>query len=434
MSEREYDHLLTNKTPNLSAPGTQTTDLYYSVTNSSVEVLESTCDWSNRITLSSFGFGTSNQVNLPMSAFMGQLILHLRLPYNILVNQTLCRGWGLAMIRQLRFQFGTSASSPILLTKEAIWHSLMAECQTEEKRSALLRLCGEQYLAPIVPALDGGQPTIDAYVPLPIPFSTVCEKLMYDSTLLGQPITIIIDFESNARAIYGGSATPPSSFVTAEVMVRQQRLADQSKSLKNLMNARPEYMSVYPFIMSIGYQTNGPFAGSVSESSPVTVQLNQFQNSDLLGIVVAVQRVTDTTPVAPNSPNPFHCDEIYNVNLTYNGASIMQLPAKSYKAIATYMGEQQAAFYQGSVIAPGGASPFSPSPADEYLLYIDFAQMRSACFQSHMFNTWRIPPGNVLNLSFNTEHDSNTQYRCFYTTFYNAIVSTQQGTSNVFTS
>lgn len=432
---REYDDLLSNKRPNLSAPGTRTTSLYYSSENSSVEVLESTCDWSNKISLTSLQFGGSNQVNMPMSAFIGQLILHLRVP-NLLANQSLCRGWGLRMIRQIRFQFGTSASTPIILTQQAIWHALMAQCHTEEKRSYLLKLCGQEYLLPQV-ALPGEEvPTLDAYVPIPIPFSTICEKLMYDSTILGQPITVFIDFEENARVVYGGSATPPTSFDVAEMLVRQQRLSDQSKSLKNILQADPSMMYSYPFIMALGYETNGPFEGKRAVDGVVNVQLNQFQNSDLLGIVVSVQKVTDVNPVGFNSPNPFHLDDVYNINMTYNGASIFQWPAKSYKAIATYMGGQQASFYQGSYIdaKPAGTNPFISNPVDESLIFFDFTQERSACLGQEMQNSWRIPPGNVLNLSFNTTLGAGTQYRCFYTCFYNSIVVAQSGTSNIFTS
>ncbi len=426
---REYDDLLSNKPINLSAAGTRTSDLYYSVQNSSVEVLESTCNWSNVVSLTSRQFGANNQTNLPMSAFVGQLILHLRLP-NVVVNQTLCRGWGLRMIRAIRFQFGSSATAPILLTRQAIVHALMSQCHTEEKRSEMLKLCGEEYLA--VPSQPSGglAVTTDAYVPIPIPFSTVCEKLMYDTTILGQPIAIFIDFEQNARSVYGGSATMPTEFLTAELLIRQQQLSDQSKSLRNIMNLDPTVMYAYPFILSQGYETP-QFPGKIS-GMKCSVQLNQFQNSDLLGIVLSVQRVADVSPSGSNSPNPFHLSELSDVEVTYNGGMIFQLPAKSYKACATYMGDQQASYYQGSVIAAGTTAPFVSAPANEYLLFLDFTQIRSACMQDHLFNSWRIPPGNVLNFNFYTELE-DVNYIAYYTCFYNGIVQAQGGTAMVLT-
>lgn len=435
MPGREYDDYLSNKRPNLSAPGSRLSDLYYSDGNSSVEVLESTCDWSNRISLTSKTFGSSNQVNLPMSAFVGQVILHLQAPAILLTNQSLARGWGLAMIRQIRFQIGTSASSPILLTKQAIWHFLMAQCHTSEKRSELFKLCGEEYLRPPLAPVDGAVPTIDAFIPIPLPFSTVCEKLMYDTTILGQPITLFIDFEQNPRVAYGGSAAPPASFDIAELLIRQQRLYDPSKGLRNIMRQYPAYMYTYPWIMALGYQTNGTFEGVArGQGTRCSVQFNQFQNSDLLGIIMCVQRVTDLTPESNSTPNPFVVDDIEDVEMTYNGATIFQLPGKSYRAISTYLGDQQAQYYEGSVVLQGSISPFISVPQNQYLVYFDFAQQRSACSQSHMYNTWRIPPGNVLNVSFFTSQGGPThKYQCFYTCLYNSILTAQDGVSNIFT-
>lgn len=430
LAEREYDDYLSDKAPNLSAAGTRVSDLYYNYMNSTVEVLESTCDWSSKISLQTLQFNSTNQVNLPMSAFVGLMVLRLTLP-NLVANQSLCRGWGLRMIRSIRFQFGSSTSTPIYLTQHAIWHQLMASCSTEEKRSELLKLCGQEYLAPAVAPPGGVVPTIEAFVPIPVPFSQVCQKLMFDTTMLGQPIVTIFEFESSPTAIYGGTGVQPTAFLTAELLVHQQRLADQSKALSTAMKMNPSLLYSYPFIQALGYEVSGRISGSTSGNT-INVQLNQFQNSDLLGIVFCVQRVEDLTPTGTNSPNPFHLDPITDIQVTYNGGMIMQYPGMSHKAISTYMGKEQASFYQGSVISPGGA-PFVSTPVDEYLVYFDFTQERACSCQDHMSNTWRIPPGNVLNVSFNTQYGSSQQYRCFYTCFYNATVVVQAGVSNVLT-
>ena len=431
---REYDDYLSNKLPALSAVGTRLSDLYYNLQNSSVEVLESTCNWSMKINLTSTGFGSTNQINMPMSSFIGQLVLHLRLPAPT-TNQSLCRGWGLNMIQRLRFQFGTSASTPIILSKQAIWHALFSQCYTEEKRSAMFRLCGEQWTQPpLVPVGADAVTYVDAYVPLPVPFSYLCEKLMYDSTILGQPITVYLDFETNPRLIYGGSDAVPTSFQQAELMIRQQQLADMSKSLRNIMQVDPSVLYSYPFTMALGFETVGPFNGvRESDGGQCTVQFNQFQNGDLLGIVFCVQAVGDITPSSNNTPNPFHCDPIKNVSVTYNGGMIFQLPAQSYRAIATYMGDQQDSSYWGSYVQSGAGPVFNSAPVQEYLIWLDFTNFRAICHQSHLSNDWRIPPGNVLQVAFNTQFGSSTQYRCYYTTFYNSIVTAQGGVSNVWT-
>jgi hypothetical protein len=312
---------------------------------------------------------------------------------------------------------------------------------TREKRSQLLDLCGGFASAPQLANTAGGptpQPYInEAFVPIPIPFSTICEKIMFDSTLLGQPITVFIDFENSASAIYGGTDATPSAFLVAELMVRQQVLADASKSFRNVMISRPELHYTYPFIMSIGYQTNGNFAGARPVDGLCNVQFNQFQNSDLLAIAFCVQKVTDVTPVYPNSPNPFKCDKISNIQVTYNGSMLFQLPGAAYRAISTYLGNQQASDYDNVYVgqsAVPGTAPFIVTQGFDTLVVLDFTNLRSTCMQDHLYNTWRIPPGNVLNVTFNTSEGPLTQYQCFYTCFYNAVVDVAAGTANVMTS
>lgn len=428
---REFDQYLTNKVPNLSAAGSRISDLYYDESNSTVDVIESQCDWGYVQALTSPNFGTTSNFFQPLGDFTGICMLHLRLP-NLVANQSLARGWGLAAIRSIKFQLGASSTSPITLSKQAIWHFLLSQCSTEEKRSQLLRLCGEEYLLPAVAPPGEDVPTIDAYVPLPFPFSTVCDKLMYDSGLLSQPIQVSVELESSARTFYGGTATPPTAFTVAEFMLRQQRVADKSRLLKGPMMANPALMYSYPFILTQGVQV-GPIAGvRASDNGRVLVQLISPMNADLLGITIGVQRVLDTNPTGTDSPNPFHLDDISNILLQYNGSNLFQLPGKSYKAISAYMGDQQASYYQGSVIAPG-AAPYISTPVDENLVHFDFTQVRSACIHSHMANCFRIPPGNSLNLSFNTSQGAGTQYNVFGVLYYNSIILTQGGTTEIYT-
>lgn len=437
-----YDQILSNKPVHLSSPGTKYSDLYFSEMNSSVEVIESTCNWQNKISLTSLNFGANNQVNMPLSCFVGSLVLHLQLPPISGGNQTLARGWGLRMIKQLRFQMGSATSTPIILTQAGIWHSLIASCITREKRSQLLELCGQAVTIPQPSTTVGGatpQPAInEAFVPIPVPFSTICEKLMFDTTLLGQPITVFIDFEANPSAIYGGIATAPASFQIAELMVRQQVLSDASKSMRNLMLSRPDLHYTYPFIMSLGYQTNGNFAGARPVDGVCSVQFNQFQNSDLLAIAFSVQKVLDLYPLVPNPPNPFRCDKISNIQVTYNGSMLFQLPGQAYKAISCFMGNQQSSDYDNVYIssnpATPGISPFVTQQGFDSLVILDFTNLRSACMQDHLYNTWRVPPGNVLNVTFNTSEGPSTQYQCHYTCFYNAAVDISAGTANIMTS
>lgn len=431
MERDDYHAFLSEKPALLTAPGSLISNLYYNKHNSSIEAVQSTTMWSNKINLPSTSFGASNIINLPMNMFIGQLVLRLRLP-QVVANQTVALGWGLAMISQIRFQMGTSSSTPIIMTGKALWHYLMAQCPTEEKRSQLLQFCGLGWTQPSPTNVPSGQSYIEAFVPISAPFSSLCEKLFFDTTLIGQPITIFIDFVSSAKAIYGGSAAAPTGFIDATLMMRNMNLADAGKSLRNVLNADPKLIYSYPFTMALGFEVSSTFTGIQEGDGQVTVQFNQFQNGDLTGIVFCVQNVTDLSPSGVNAANPFHLDPITNVVVTYNGGSIFQLPGAGYAAVATYMGDQQASNYQNvTVVVGGGGTQFTPTNQNEFLVFLDFSQVRQACMQDHLVNTWRIPPGNVLTVQFNTSQGSGQTYRCFYTCFYNAVVAVQDGTTNI---
>jgi hypothetical protein len=426
-----YDALLSNKPVNLNAPGTKYTGIYYSRDNSAVEVIQSTYNFSQKISLSSRQFGSSNSIVLPNSQFLSTVMLRLRLPVPV-ANQSIARGWGIRMIRTLQYQLGSASTTPVILTGEGIFQFLMSQCDSRVKRSQMLRFCGEQYTVVPVPPLGGAPPIVEAYIPLPLPFSSLCGKLPLDTSLLSQPVSITIDFEENARCIYGGSAAVPTAFLEADLVLRQQALDDASKSLRNVMMANPALIHAYPMIMAVEHAVPGTFTGSVSSSSPVIVPFNSFQNADLLGISFRVAATTDYSPTGNNSPNPFHCERLRDIVIKYNGGILAQYPGESYIAADAYLPDQHASGWEGSIIAAGTTTPFGTSPTDEYLVYIDFTRLRAACYHDMVENTWRIPPGGQLEVSFTTPRDDVT-YLCRYTAYYNAVADIQFGSTSILT-
>jgi hypothetical protein len=394
--------------------------------NSSVEVVESTAFWQNRKSLTSIAFGSDSQINMPVNCFIGQNILRLVLP-PLQINQNICRGWGLRMLRQIRYQIGSSSSSPQIVLQHGIFSQLMMQCETEEKRSLLLKLCGE------AKAYVEGNGSMEAYVPLPLPYSTVCDKLMYDASLLGQPITIFIQFELDPRMIYGGStANIPTSFTTAEVLIRTRALSNPSKSLKNAMIADPELHYPYPFIMPLSY-----IAAIVDGGQPnYSVQFNQFQASDILSIAVSVVRNSDlVAPAANTSPSPYNLNDVFDLELIYNGSTLFNYPGLSHKAASCYLGNQQASDYSYCKWQPG-ESPTACTSLNPTLIVFDFTLIREACVGDHLANTFRIPPGGVLNFNFklNGTFTNTDKFTVTYTCFYNAMLNTRAGTSSILTS
>jgi hypothetical protein len=310
----------------------------------------------------------------------------------------------------------------------------MSQCSDRGKRSQLLELCGSAYTTASAAVQPGVAPEIiEAYVPIPLPFSSLCDKLALDTSLISQPITITVEFENNARAVYGGTGAVPTEFTIAELLLRQQALDDASKSLRNVMMARPELIHTYPMIMAVEHAVAGSFAGSIDASSPNIVNFNAFQNADLLGLSFRVIRRSDYSPAGNNTPNPFHCARVRDVILKYNGGILAQYPGESYKATDAYLPGQCGSGYEYALIDNGNAgnNPFLSEPSDEYILYVDFTRLRGACYHDEMENTWRIPPGGQLEVSFTTPDDDD--YVCRYTAYYNAVATIQFGSTSILT-
>lgn len=425
------DAILSLKPVLMSSAGTQYNDLYYSMANSSVSLLECTFGWQNIISLPSLQFGSSSQINIPIDQFIEECVLHLRLP-NVQVNETLCRAWAYAILNSISYTLGNSNTTQIVLQNDAIFQTIMAQMMDPEKRLEVMRLAGEEVLAPLVAPAGQDVPFIDAYVVIPLPFSTMCgDKLPVDSTMLQSNIVINIQFNSNANAIYGGLPTNPhpTSFLKAELLLKQGKLSNQAASVRNLMIADPALKYSYPFIHNQYFQS-ASFPG-VRESDGFqgcTVEMNSFSNADLVGIGFYVISQSDKFPTGGNSPNPFNADDISNVLLTFNGSTLYNLPGKAYRMTNMLSGPQSASYYGGSVINPGTVAPFVSNPKNEYMIYFDFSRERSACMQQHFFNVFRLP-NQILRVQFNTSLGNSTMYRLYATYFYNAIAEFSNGTS-----
>lgn len=442
----QTDAILSNKHALLSSLGSKYNDLYYSAANSSVSLIETTFGWANVISLSSLSFGSSSQVNIPVDQFIQEVVLHLRLP-NTVANQTLCRGWGYAMLDSVSYILGASNTSNIVLQGDSILQTVLAQCTTKEKRSEVLRLAGDEILSPeLAPDayLDKDIEFIDAYVLLPLPMSTMCDKLPLDSTLLSNNIVVGINFKQGS-AIYGGTGAQPSQFLSAEVMLRQGKLSNQAASLRQEMIARPNMIYSYPYIHSQNF-VSPTFEGKRRSDGQraCSVNLNSFANADLVGICFWVVAVDNKNPRDSTSCNPWATDEIEDVLVTFNGSTMFRFPYKSYKLTSAVIGEQQASGFDNSYITQyirvGGAggswvaqntAPFNSRPVESHLVFLDFARLRSACMQDHLFNTFRIPNQNLL-IEFNTQYGSTVNYRLHATYMYNAVAEFQGGTSAIY--
>lgn len=414
---------LSQKRTLLAMGGTILDDIYYSAINTTVQLSEVTYNTGRlKISLSNALFGGQAQVLIPNSSLLSQCFLHLELPDVAETNQAICRGWGYAAIEQVSFLFGSSNVSQIAISGQSLWQSIAGQCETEEKRSEMLHLGGEEVIAP-----TGAPLQADLLIPLPWSAANgLNAKLPFDTSLLSNPITIQISFRP-ASAIYGGTAARPTGFSPATMIMRQGDLANKDQSMRTMMMRRPELMYAYPFIHKQQY-TQAPFTGSTDVANPNNIPLLAFINADLVGMTIGIVRASRYSPTASSTPSPFAYDNLSNIQLSFNGLIMYDAPGRAYKlyGIDSQVGAPKVL---NSVVNAGNTTPFTSGPVDTYTLYIDFSRIRSLAFEGKYANVWRIG-NNTLTLRFNTE--TTEQYNIFATYFYNGVAEISNGETRVY--
>jgi hypothetical protein len=415
---------LSNKHVILSSPGVSYVDNYYSHMNSSTSLVECTYSMGKyNQSLSSLSFGSTSNVSIPNESFLGEVYLNLVLP-PLSQNVSLPRGWGYNCINQLSFIFGSSNTSTLSISGQTLWTTICAQCKSSEKRNEFFRLGGDAFL-PAAGFVD----TQNHYatILLQLPFSTACDKLDFDSSLLTNNIVVTVSL-NNASSIFGGTGTKPTSLLSAKMTFRQGDFSNRNNSLRNSLLANPDLMYSYPMIHNQSF--NSPvFQGVTAGNGQCQVNLQGFINSDLLNITFYVVKKNNVTPVNNSTPNMFLCDNITNISLNYNGIPLYVCDGNSWKVV-NMVGEQESSYFSNIEIASGNIAPFSSQPYNSYMTYINFSRVQSACWQgNHVANTFRIS-NQTLNLYFNTT--TTDDYILYATYMYSGMIECKNGNSFIY--
>jgi hypothetical protein len=424
---------LSQKRTLLSMGGTILDDIYYSAMNTTVALSEVTYNTGRlAVSLSQTQFGSQSQVLIPNSSLLAQCYLHLELP-PLVADQAICRGWGYALIDQISFLFGSSNVSQIAMNGQSLWQTIAGQCETEEKRSEMFHLGGEESFGPN-PFVAGPPLTADLLIPLPWSAANgLHAKLPFDTGLLSNPITIQITFKA-AAAVYGGTGAKPAGFTKATMYMRQGDLANKSQSMKSMMMRRPDLMYAYPFIHKQTF-TPSTFNGSTDSSAPCTVPLLAFINADLIGMTVGVIRSDRLAPSGNLTPMPFGYDGgLSNITLDFNGLQMLNAPGRSHKLYGIDSQVGCSKFLNSVVLGTTNATPFQSGGEDTYTLYIDFSRVRALSFEGQYANVWRIG-NNTLTLRFNTSAgtpQAPVSYTLFATYFYNAVAEISNGETRIY--
>jgi len=446
----EADYLTKGKMPLLNAPGASYSGLLVSTYNSTIDDIESVFMQGHfSQTVPSLNFGTQNQIRIDNSLYLYTTELFLELYPEIsaadnrnpnsgqatdcLQSDTFVPdGWGYNAIDYIEYTIGSSNTIQ-RISGEANWMMVAAQCRNAQHRTEMWQL-GGTFTNPAVGA-GQAQPAIRAYVMLTVPWSRACDNLPYPADIVTNPINIIIKFKSQSSIVLG-KGVKRTDFSQAIVTARQAQV-DRSKSIRNLMAADSSLVYSYPATSVKQYSITG-IQGSTKPSTQVSVQIQNIENADLLGIAFYLVRDIDVTgganlnPSQPAvQPNVWNTAEITNIDLMYNGNFLYRSnnQGQMFK-LANMDGPQEKSSWENSIVLDSANSPWNTYKKDCYFTYIDFSRYRAACLPMDIPNVPRYP-SQQFQVFFSTP--TTETYTLVYAYFYTAMISAQGGVTTFYT-
>lgn len=415
----EQDEILTNKKVLLASPGYKLNDAYYSNADSTVSLAETTYSTGRfAYSLQSSTFGSSSSIIIPNSSLIGEVYLHAELP-QCTGTLKLNRNFLIDAIASVSFLFGSSNVPQLTMSGQSLFQVLMAQCETPEKRNAILEYAGK--------AADSSTNTNWADVVIPLPFSDVsglCPKKPFDSNVLSNNIIIQINW-NQANAIYQGIGVaspnlPPNGFTTCTAYLRQGDFTNKAESLRNALQLNPGKSLNYPFIHHQSY-TPAYFNGVPEAGGKITLALQGLINADLVALSFGVVRTSDLT-----GGRSKYYEDITNIRLLFNGMVICDMPKYMYKLVN--MGGSIGDMSYNVVSPPGEPTIL---PAQRNLVLVNFSRLKSLCFNNQFANVARYP-NSTMQLEMNTATGTEgNQYVCFVTYHYNGICMVENGQANL---
>jgi len=424
--ESEVERILSSKAVYLAEPGSVVSGdgLYYNFQNSVINIAENTRNIGRyKVSLNQLSFGGTSQFTVPNQSFLGGIWLSCTLPA-IPANVYLPRGWLLHAIEEISYILGSSNVSQLKVNGDSHTHIFMENCETEEKRSRLIRMAGEEITD--VVAVESR-----ATIQIQLPWSSInalIKKYTFDTNILNSPINVLIKWRPRDQIMSGSgvSTSGINGFSTGTIYADQCDLTNKALSLKMRMLMDPNLAYSYPFIFCQSYTL--PFSGSTT--LPVSLNLLGIINADL--VAVAFHAIKNDRLISGatfnNRINRMDYDMVNNVSLTFNGLTMFDAPGTSWIAYASQDCVGDPMFQQSRLTSAQSTSPFVTEPIDRMAVFIPFTFNKSTLFTNSFSNTWRIP-NNTLVLSFLTTDTGD--YTLYLTYFYNSVFSIRQGNSSL---
>ncbi len=431
MSESGYT---TKVISDLDAEGYDKSHLYYSDADVKVSELETHCTVGRyKQSLTSLVFGSTAEITIPNQDFLSDVYLLLQTP-QFPIGSSLSSQWAYSSIKSLRYQWGSSNVSQIEISGEALWMKNFIDAETKEKRDLVNDLSGVinigTNLTTIIPAQT-------AIIQLPTPWSLLAscdEKKPYDTSLLSSNIIIQIVFEDSTSFITVGPANPvlPNSFLRGEIYLKQQTLTDKSKSLRNQLKRNESLMTSYPFVHLQNGSTR--YLNGINPEQSVTVDLQSFITSDLLGIAFYVVRLADIKRTGTDLTNEsgivnrFNTLPCTDIKLEYNGITLHDMPGRMSELVGASInvGSVKGNYTLASYVAPN----LTAVAGVQNVYYLPLTQHKSTFFKEQYENTPRFAQ-QTQNLTFTAALPSQQNIVLYTMYIYNGIAATHDGVNTI---
>ena len=312
---------ISNKRVLLNSPGIKRTELYYAEQDTRVDEIETQVLHGRFEESLNLGFSSTSNINIQNSGnFLHHCMIHFKLP-PLVEGQFLPRGFCYGLLGEVSWTLGSSSQSQLRLDGKTIFQTVMSMCTTSEKKSAILRLGGEEYKNG-----SNGKP-VEGIVFLPLPWSSLATgseaKLGLDTGLFSSLINIKIGINP-AKSVYGGTVPPPTAMLECLFVAREQELTNKANSLRTELMNNSDMMLAYPFIR----RESASEKITVTETS-VTLSIQNFIEADLQGIMFTAHLLEDQDTSGTKARNPLFPLECVDMELLYNGQSIYRLKGRA---------------------------------------------------------------------------------------------------------
>lgn len=321
-------------------------NLYVSSSNSLMSSSRVVTGQSAKISLPSKNFDRNVvTINLPQNMLLGHTTLNLKVrPQDVPAGSYLMPSWGYDAVEYYEYTFADSERLRIDVSAGQLLIKNLADCESGEKKIAVLDFGGESKLGTTVSGTDaavGYRACISMY----LPFSNMSASRVhpFPSDILSRPVQLTIGFipwlnvlqYANADAAAVRAALLNNDYLDAYLMCKTMYMIDPSDSIKNMVGFNGNEKYLYPYMYPQTFVASRDIEGSSLLSAPMSVQLTRFINGSLCSIDLFLERTTlgnavdvPTSGTPANAPltrsahNSIWFTQMLNARLVYAGQTI----------------------------------------------------------------------------------------------------------------